>query len=623
MLEQLRQGTKNPILLLAFGILIVVFVLYFGPGTEMLSPSTRAVAATVDGTDLYTTDVQVLVNRVAQRELKNDPVKYTELQRQATEKLALLHLLELKSRQHGFTVTPDELREFLMDSSRNIDFNIYSKDGKFDPEIYQRFIVNYLGLSLEGYEELKSKELLARKYLTLLSSTLTPLPAEIERLNTLRNTKVNLEYIAFDPAKLREAIEFTDAQVKAFAEANTEAIAKAYAADKDKYTTPKQVRIRRLMIKKVPESGSDADKKAAETRWKDAQKRVNEGKEDFAAVVKELSEDIVYKDKGGDMGWSTKDSTDEQTWAIIDAMKPGEVKVNDGKKFAWFLLKLEEIKPARTKPLEEVRDEIARALIFDKQGQAMIDEVRKAILDRAKAEPKTSLEDVLKAVRPKTEDDAAKKDEDAAKKDDAKKDDAAAKKDDAKPEGDDAKKDDVNPVWAAVSVRATGDFAQSPGRSMRYDLNTKGFVPTFTPWTKIPTIGDSPELAKAAFAMTADKPVMEEPFTLKDIVYIVRLKERKTPTKEDLAKTYPGIEAELQTAMSNAFLGPWQAIVYSPSAELDKVSPWLAEMLKEATSNGQVRIRKDVFKTPEPAAGGAAGGAGGAAPPKQAPRRLP
>ena len=85
MLEQMREGTKHPLLLLMFAILVIVFVFEFGgvSGSEACGPRSRAVAASVNGQEFSNLDLSVILNRVSRR-TNTDDAAYAKLRDAAT-----------------------------------------------------------------------------------------------------------------------------------------------------------------------------------------------------------------------------------------------------------------------------------------------------------------------------------------------------------------------------------------------------------------------------------------------------------------------------------------------------------------------------------------------------------
>jgi parvulin-like peptidyl-prolyl isomerase len=510
-----------------------------------------------------------------------------KLQRRSAEMLAMTYLLAEEAKERGFTATDAELAAFLKDEERNLDFRIYSDEGRFDAETYQNFIQFGLRMTLEDYQEFKRRELIVSKYMAVLESSVVVSDKEVDALNQLRSLKVELEFVALDPKALEESLAFDEAAVEAYVSSHGDAIQRYYDEHAKEFGTPMQVRRRRIMVRKPQADASEADKSAAEAKWARVKKRVLEDKEDFEKVVSEESEDVVYASKGGDMGWSELEFMDKAEAELMKAMKPGEVREH-ASDVAWLVLRLEEVKEANVTPLEQVRSVIARKLMVQEQGSAEVRKMADALLKAAQAAPSKPLEEVLSGLKP------------------------------APPaEGAEAP---ASP-WSGLQVQTTGKFAREPRRSFKFDPEKKSIVPTSGAWTEVPRIGDNKALAVAAFGLTAEKPVVEQVVEQEGRLYVARLKERAEPTAEELEKSRVAVEAELRRQVLNDTLGAWQVIFIRPDLELSEISPWMAQRLEKAKESGQLRIPPDAFVVPgsAPAASAPAASAGSAAPGASAP----
>jgi parvulin-like peptidyl-prolyl isomerase len=607
MLSHMRDASKSWLVYVAFGILILVFVFYFGPQTEGCEPSRRETAAVVNGTQIENTDISILLNRVTRRNQRVEDGEYIKLQKQVLEKLSLLYLLSDEARESGLEVSPEELSAFILDGRRNPDYSYYSdKDGKFDAESYDRFIQYGLEVTIEQYEAFKGRELMARKYLAVLEQTLTPLPAEIEQDAAQRNTKVDLEFVRIDPKQLEATITFSDQEVKDWAASHGDDLKKYYDEHKAEFETKKRVRVRRLMVKKAGDSAPEPEKKTSEANWAAAKDRVLTKKEDFEAVVKEISEDIAYKDKGGDMGWSQLDDMNQDMARIVSAMKPGEVQEYTSP-FANFLLKLEEAEEAKTSTLAEVTDTIARKLLTEQEAKTRIDDIANKLLAAAQAAPDKPLEEVLKIARPAPPAPpvpaAPQEGEPAAPKEGEPA--APVEGEPAAVEGE--KKDEPEAPktpWDELRAANTGPFTKAPRQSYKFDQETKKIVPTRLPWSDVPRIGQDKDLAVAAFdGLTTEKPVYGKVYKNdKDgALFIIRLKERTAPKPEEKDKNLDQSANQMRAELRNDWLGTWQTIVYNPAVELKEVSPWLQRYWDEAIRTGKVEMDTEVFGsiTPE------------------------
>jgi hypothetical protein len=74
--------------------------------------------------------------------------------------------------------------------------------------------------------------------------------------------------------------------------------------------------------------------------------------------------------------------------------------------------------------------------------------------------------------------------------------------------------------------------------------------------TVIEQIGDSPELAKAAWSLKADTP-LAGPFEIAGSYVVVRLKERKDPDPQDLEKKKDELQRDAELAKWNEVFTDW------------------------------------------------------------------
>lgn len=578
MLSQMRSASKSWLVYLAFGVLIIVFTFYFGPGSDGCQPSSRERAAVVNGESLYNVDIDILMNRFSRNRGRLNDAEYIKLQTQVLQKLSLLYLLSDNARERGFEVGKEELSRFILDPRRNVDYRNYSdKDGRFDAENYERFVAFGLTVTVEDYERFKQRELLAYKYLSSLEGTLSVLPKEAEELSKLRNTKVDLEFVRFDPKQLASAVSVTDEQIAAFNASNAADVKKYFEDNKKNYEEPKRVRIRRLMVKK-------GDDKKAEDNWKTAKDRVLTKKEAFEAVVKDLSDDIAYRDKGGDMGWSDIDNMNQDMAKVVDGMKQGDVKEYESN-FARFLLKLEEVKEAKTSSLAEVSKDIARKLLSEKEAAKQIEGNAAKLLKAAQTAPTKSLEDVLKGLKPAEPVEEANKEGEAGEE---------------KKEGEESKEKapTKESFWDKVRVANTGKYSRTPRQSYSFDQETKKLVPASLPWNDIPRIGKSTDLAQAAFKLTTESPVYGQLHKNEGAFFVIRLKERTEPKADEAAKNLRNAQRELERGVYGSYLSGWQTIIYRPEAELKDASPWLSTLWDDAVRTGKIQLDAAVFGTP-------------------------
>src|SRR5262249_39044490 len=124
-----------------------------------------------------------------------------------------------------------------------------------------------------------------------------------------------------------------------------------------------------------------------------ALERLKKG-EDFAALAKQLSEDQANNDKGGDLGFIHRGHTEQAFETTAFALQPGELSDVVETRRGLHILKVDERKAPRDKPLSEVREEILKSLRADRARMTARDA---AFEDSEKANGGTSLVEIAKA----------------------------------------------------------------------------------------------------------------------------------------------------------------------------------------------------------------------------------
>lgn len=143
-----------------------------------------------------------------------------------------------------------------------------------------------------------------------------------------------------------------------------------YAKHRAEFSTPEQVKLRMIVIKK---NGDNGVKMAEEIRQK-----VADGG-DFAKLAQMYSEDST-QESGGDWGWIDRKTLNENLTEIAFSLKPGSVSKVAEAGGNCYILFVEAKKPATVKPLSEMRDEIEKKLQQEERQrlqQKWIDGLRK------------------------------------------------------------------------------------------------------------------------------------------------------------------------------------------------------------------------------------------------------
>lgn len=157
-------------------------------------------------------------------------------------------------------------------------------------------------------------------------------------------------------------ISVSDEEVKTF-----------YAENPELFDAQEQVHARHIVFK----AALDADAETvgqARAKAEDARRRALEG-EDFAELARELSEGPAAPN-GGDVGFFSRGQTAPAFESAAFALAPGGISPVVRTPFGLHVIKVEEKRPARRVPLDEVFDHVRNLLIQQKTGDSVAELVQ-------------------------------------------------------------------------------------------------------------------------------------------------------------------------------------------------------------------------------------------------------
>jgi peptidyl-prolyl cis-trans isomerase C len=146
---------------------------------------------------------------------------------------------------------------------------------------------------------------------------------------------------------------------KAFGAAKASYEARAlelYNANPDDYRAPEEVR-----FSDIPVLIAGRGEEAARERAVEAHAKIAAGA-DFAAVAREYSDDPATRDKGGALAFTTAKRLAPEFASAVFALHVGEVSQPIKAPSSYHVVRLDERRPARLRPFEEVRDGIMATL---------------------------------------------------------------------------------------------------------------------------------------------------------------------------------------------------------------------------------------------------------------------
>lgn len=171
--------------------------------------------------------------------------------------------------------------------------------------------------------------------------------------------KIKLLYIRFDPAEFREGIELEDQDIANYYEDNIQI-----------FSQERQVKARHILFSldlEAPEEVETVVKEQAQA----VLERVKNG-EDFSKLAQEFSQG-PSKDDGGDLGYFSSGQMVKEFEEAAFSMKKDEISDLVRTSFGYHIIRVDDIKDASIKELEEVGSEIMEILINNESSDLAYD----------------------------------------------------------------------------------------------------------------------------------------------------------------------------------------------------------------------------------------------------------
>lgn len=162
--------------------------------------------------------------------------------------------------------------------------------------------------------------------------------------------QAKIEYLVLDNAAVAGQITVSDADINSYYEQNQKL-----------YGSPEERRASHILVA-VKKDASAADKAAAKAKAEKLSAQLIANPADFAKVAKTASDDPGSAAQGGDLGYFGPGMMVKPFEDAAFQMKQGQISAPVQSDFGYHVIQLTGIKPARVKPLEQVKGDIALAI---------------------------------------------------------------------------------------------------------------------------------------------------------------------------------------------------------------------------------------------------------------------
>jgi len=403
MLGWMRKQTRSWFVYIAFGIIIVVFVFFYGWGGKRGARG-QTIAAEVNGQEItryqYDESYQnlwTLSKNLYKRELSGEEAK--QLRQRALDDLVERTLILQEAKRWGLSATLDEVKEQIAHTPA------FQMGGKFSKERYlQQLAANRMMPS--EFERTMRANMQLSKLIDVLQTTAKLSEKELFELYRLESEKVNLRFFKLDALDFEKRIEVLPEAIQEHHESTKESyrvpakvkvkylsfdlprfreevkiapeeIAEFYKANQGRFMHRKRVKARQILMEVKKEGGSKGEEEARQ-KAEEVRKRIEKG-EDFVQLAKKLSQDNATAAKGGDLGYVESGQVGEGFDEVAFSLKPGEVSPVVKTPRGFSIIKVEEVQEEGVEPLEKVRGTIEEELREERAYELTKEEAQRAM----------------------------------------------------------------------------------------------------------------------------------------------------------------------------------------------------------------------------------------------------
>ena len=414
MMDRLREGANSIAIKVILGLIILSFV-FAGIGSYLVSGSNNAAAKVGDSKISRTEFEQEYQNERNRMQsqlgdyfsnLLGDPAYVASFRKSVLDRMINNLLVEQQAEQLGLRVSDAQVREQLL------AIPAFQKDGKFDQELYQSAL-RRVGFTPDSFAEYLRQDLVRNQLMSALQGSAFSLKGEVAQQAALINQTRDVRTITLKTVDFAKTVQLSDDEINQYYKEHPEAytrpeqakisyvelsaqalqsqikvtdqeVQQYYKEHQDKYSTAEQRKVSHILIK-------DDEKKAEEVLSE------LKGGADFAALAKKDSQDVGSANEGGSLGWIEHDTMDpEFEKAAFALTKAGELSGVVKSAFGYHIIKLDEVKPGKVKPLKEVAAQIRTELVSQKAIDQFYDLQSK--LEKVAFESPDSLDEAAKTI---------------------------------------------------------------------------------------------------------------------------------------------------------------------------------------------------------------------------------
>jgi len=394
MLKVFRDNLKNLAWILWIVIALFVLALAADFGSSVRGGANDTTAATVGRDKVSIAEVQRAHQNLTSmyRQVYGDqfpPDMEKQLYMQALNQAVTQKILLAEARRLGLTVSDVEVRDRILEIPAFKD----EKGNFVGEQLYAQTLQQALHTTPADFEREVREEVLMKKLTDALSANLYVSEDEIQRAYRDQVERVKIRYLLLPRSRFEPQVQVSPAEVEAYFKAHTQefrlpeqrdlgyllvngaamtgqaqvsdAEQRAYYdAHKAEFAQEEQVKARHVLVM-VNDQRDDA---AAQARIQEAKKKL-EGGADFAAVVREYSDDTASKTQGGDLGYFGRNRMVKEFEDAAFSAQPGKLVGPVKSSFGYHLIEVTDKRAGGQQPFEVVAPQIRARMTAERTRQ--------------------------------------------------------------------------------------------------------------------------------------------------------------------------------------------------------------------------------------------------------------
>lgn len=393
MLQTIRDRAQGVFAWLIIGAIILSFALW-GVNSYFEDSDSGVHAAIVNGQEVSVFEYQIAFNNEQARiqQMLGDSFKRDmfeeQLRKSALDRVVDNTVLTQYANGNGMRVSDSQLGQMI----QSID--AFHENGAFSKKAYEQQLKTS-GEPVAMFESRVRKALLADQIIQGVGSTGVATQKDVERIYKLREQEREVAYLTFPLDNFRKAVVVADADIVTFYNKNQvkyqtpemidleyvsvsaadmaagiqvtdSEIATYYDDQKSRFRGDEQRRASHILI----EFGSD--EAMAKQTAQGLYDRLKKG-ESFEALAKEFSKDPGSAAQGGDLGFFARGIMDKPFEDAAFALAKGELSQPVKSKFGYHIIRVDDSKSGKEKPLDEVKSSLVPELKRQKAEKLYVD----------------------------------------------------------------------------------------------------------------------------------------------------------------------------------------------------------------------------------------------------------